>query len=119
VVENVEVAASLSLELIVLSSLLDDVESLDSMRSHGNVAPYGLALVEEATVADEVRRLLKAGLIEPLVLDALGAAHKVIDSEEASSGDLTRYWFRPTYRGWQRLWDHYDAVRDYWDSEVR
>jgi hypothetical protein len=111
------VAASFSLDLVILSSLLDDIESLESMRNTGEDPPYGLALVDEHRVADEVRRLLKAGLVEALVPNTLRNRYEVVDLKERSPTDLNDCWFRPTFRGWQRLWNHHDAVLEYRDSE--
>ena len=38
------------LPLMVLNGLADDMESVESLRAHGRVAPYGLALVDEQDV---------------------------------------------------------------------
>jgi hypothetical protein len=51
---------------MVLDGLADDIESVESLRGHGEVAPYGLALVDEQDVVDAVRSLLNDGLIEAL-----------------------------------------------------
>jgi hypothetical protein len=76
------VTADLSLELVVLSSLLDDVE------------------------------------IEPLVLGSLGRGDEIVKPADVDQAELSSYWFRPTYRGWQRLWDHHDAIMAYWAADV-
>jgi hypothetical protein len=34
------------------------------MRDHGEVAPYGLALVDDGAIVDAVRSLLSDGLVE-------------------------------------------------------
>jgi hypothetical protein len=36
-------------------------ESIESMRDHGEVAPYGLALVDNGAIVDAVRALLSDG----------------------------------------------------------
>ena len=52
------------LPLLVLDGLADDLESVGSLRDHGEVAPYGLALVDEHDVVDTLRSLLAVGLIQ-------------------------------------------------------
>jgi hypothetical protein len=52
------------LTLMVLDALVDDWESIESMRDHGEVAPYGLALVDDGAIVDAVRSLLSDGLVE-------------------------------------------------------
>src|SRR5205823_819839 len=52
------------IRLEVLDSLADDIETIDTMRSVGNVEPYGLALVGERYILEALRSLLTDGLIE-------------------------------------------------------
>ena len=52
------------LTLMVLDALADDRESIESMRDHGEVASYGLALVDKGLIVDAVRSLISDRLIE-------------------------------------------------------
>jgi hypothetical protein len=92
-----------SLPLMVLDALADDVESVETLRDHGEVAPYGLALVEERDVVHAVRDLLAAGLVvawEPSE-DAAGLAPNPAPGTDDAS--LRRYWFGWTPEG-ERVW---------------
>ena len=49
---------------MVLDSLVDDHETIDTMRDCGETAPHGLALVDEADLITAVAALLDEGLVE-------------------------------------------------------
>jgi hypothetical protein len=49
------------LPLMVLASLADDVETIYTMRSCGDMAPYGVALVGESHLLETLRSLLETG----------------------------------------------------------
>jgi hypothetical protein len=105
-----------SLPLMVLDGLADDIESVGSLRDHGEVAPYGLALVDEQDVVEALRGLLNDGLVEAWELAEPHLA--LVPAQNPSSDDtsLRRYWFRWTPRG-ERLWrEGQDALDAYWDA---
>lgn len=100
------------LPLMVLDGLADDIESIATLRDHGEVAPYGLALVDERQVLDAVRDLLERGLLtvweptseSPVRLGPVAAP----ESDDAS---LRRYWFGWTPDG-ERAWREGHDVLD-------
>ena len=49
---------------MVLDGLADDMESIESLRDHGEAAPFGLALVDEQDVVDALRALLEVRMVE-------------------------------------------------------
>jgi hypothetical protein len=51
--------------LMVLDSLADDIETIDTMRNCGDAEPNGLALVGETFILDALRCLVADRLIEP------------------------------------------------------
>ena len=63
--------------LMVLDGLADDFESVETLRNHGEVDPYGLALVDEQEVVDALQTLLADGLIEAWQPSHLGRAGAV------------------------------------------
>jgi hypothetical protein len=91
------------LPLIVLDGLADDFESIESLRDHGEVAPYGLALVDESEVVGAVRALLEEGLIE--AWEASGDPVELVPTRVPATDDasLRAYWFRWTSEG-ERTW---------------
>lgn len=66
--------------LMVLDSLADGDETIDTMRNCGEVEPYGLALVGEKFIFDALRSLLAGGLVEAIEIveadDGLGASSR-------------------------------------------
>lgn len=104
------------LPLMVLDGLADDIESVGSLRDHGEVAPYGLALVDEQDVVDALRALLDDGLVEAWELaepqfELVPASHPSTDD-----ASLRRYWFRWTAAG-ERAWRADGELLDaYWDA---
>ena len=104
------------LRLLVLDGLADDIESVESLRDHGQVAPYGLALVDEQDVLDALRSLLSDGLVEAYELAE--PQPELVPAENPSSDDasLRRYWFRWTPAG-ERQWREGRSVLDaYWSA---
>jgi hypothetical protein len=99
---------------MVLDALADDWESIESMRDHGEVAPYGLALVDDTLVVDAVRSLLRDGLIEAAE-EGPGGLVSVLAPRTAQA-TLRRYWFRPTDAG-KRVWGQgHDVLDAYWEA---
>jgi hypothetical protein len=104
------------LPLMVLDGLADDIENVESLRDHGQVAPYGLALVEEQEVVDALRNLLNEGLVEAWELAE--PELELVPANDPSSDDATlrQYWFRWTAAG-ERAWREGRRVLDaYWDA---
>lgn len=99
------------LTLLVLDGLADDFESVENLRNHGEVSPYGLALVEESEVVAAVRTLLEDGLIE--AFEAAGDPVELVPKSTPASDDdsLRAYWFRWTARG-EQLWREGHGVLD-------
>jgi hypothetical protein len=103
------------LTLMVLDALADDWESIESMRDHGEVAPYGLALVDEGLVIDAARSLLSDRLVE---VREVGASLELVPvpTPRTDEASLRRYWFRPTDAG-KSIWrDGHDVLDAYWDA---
>jgi hypothetical protein len=100
---------------MVLDSLADDWETIETMRDHGEVAPSGLALLDLALVVDAVRSLVTAGLVEVREIDTAGLTLVPVVKAGIDEANLTRYWFRPSDAGWA-VWrdgrDVLDAYRD-------
>lgn len=102
--------------LMVLDSLADDWESIESMRGHGEVAPYGLALVDEGLVIDAVRSLLSDGLVE--VREVADDPMRLVPVAEPRTDEssLRSYWYRPTNAG-DKLWQKGHSVLEaYYDA---
>jgi hypothetical protein len=100
---------------MVLDALADDWESIESMRDHGEAAPYGLALVAEGLVIDAVRALLSDGLVEAR---EVGASLELVPvpAPRTDEASLRRYWFWPTDAG-ERIWrEGHDVLDVYWDA---
>jgi hypothetical protein len=104
------------LPLLVLDSMVDDAESIETLRDHGAVALRGLALVHERDVIAAVRSLLAEGLAEALEIDASKQALIVVASPLLDAASLRAYWFRPTPAG-KQVWRGGEAVLDaYWKA---
>jgi hypothetical protein len=104
------------LSLLVLDGLADDFESIESLRDHGAVAPYGLALVEEREVVAAVRALLQDGLIE--AWQPSSDPVMLVPNRTPASDDenLRSYWFRWTAAG-ERVWREGQELLDaYYDE---
>lgn len=104
------------LTLMVLDGLADDIESVGSLREHGEVAPYGLALVDEQDVVDALRALLDEGLAQAWELTE--PAFELAPASHPSTDDasLRRYWFRWTPAG-ERVWrEGREVLHTYWDA---
>jgi hypothetical protein len=105
-----------SLTLMVLDGLADDLESVDTLRNHGDVRPYGLALVDEHEVVDALRELLVRGLVEAWELAEPQAHLMPATPPRADDVSLRRYWFRWTANG-ERVWQAGRAELDaYWHA---
>lgn len=82
----------------------------------GEVAPHGLALVDEQVVVDALRELLSNGLVEAWEvpepnLELVQVGHPMTDDDA-----LRRYWFRWTPAG-ERAWREGQSSLDaYWDA---
>ena len=103
------------LSLLVLDGLADDLESVGTLRDHGEVEPYGLALVDEAAVVGALRDLLSEGLVE--AWEVAGEPMRLVRCAAPSSDDesLRRYWFKWTPNG-QRTWRQGQGTLDaYWE----
>jgi hypothetical protein len=91
------------LELVVLDSLADDVETIYTMRNCGAIEPHGLALVGEAHIREALRRLLAEGLIEVAteyaIVDRQIRNHPIEGEPLTGDDDLRHYWFGLTPAG--------------------
>ena len=99
-----------------LDGLADDFESVEDLRNHGEVLPYGLALVEESEVVATVRTLLDDGLIE--AFEAAGDPVELVPNSMPARDDdsLRAYWFRWTAGG-EQVWREGRGVLDaYYDA---
>jgi hypothetical protein len=104
------------LTLMVLDALADDWESIESMRDHGEVAPYGLALVDEGLLIDAVRSLVRDGLVEVTEVAEAPVELVPVAVPQTDEASLRRYWFRPTDAG-KRIWrDGNDLLDAYWNA---
>jgi hypothetical protein len=104
--------------LMILDSLTDDVETIYTMRNCGDMAPYGVALIGESHLLEEIRSLLSEGQIEVHLEHAVidGRLHvRQPEGEVATTDDdLRRFWFRMTPAGEmtrQQASDVLDAYR--------
>lgn len=100
------------LGLMVLDALVDGHETVATMRDHGEVAPYGLALVDEADVIAALGVLLDEGLVE--ASEAFPEGLVLVAAPCRDPGSLGRYWFAPTQPGWQVWRDGNDLLDSYW-----
>ena len=104
------------LRLMVLDALADDWENIESMRDHGEVAPYGLALVDEELIVDAVRALLTDGLIEATEIAEDPVELVPVLAPRTDDASLRSYWFRPTEAG-KTVWrEGHDALDAYWTA---
>ena len=102
--------------LMVLDGMADDLESVETLRDHGEVAPYGLALVAEQTVVDALRTLLDGGLVQAWDLDESRRVLVPADNPSNDDVSLRRYWFSWTAAG-ERAWcEGRDVLAAYWDA---
>jgi hypothetical protein len=104
------------LSLLVLDGLADDLESVETLRNHGDVAPHGLALVDEQDVVESVRRLLEDGLIAAYDSDESAGGLVPVAQPSTDDPSLRRYWFKWTPAG-ERVWRKGADVLDaYWEA---
>jgi hypothetical protein len=104
------------LTLMVLDGLADDLESVGTLRDHGTVAPYGLALVNEEDVVDALRELLAGGLGEAWELVESKMNLVPATTPQIDDVSLCRYWFTWTADG-ERTWRGGRGMLDaYWDA---
>ena len=104
------------LTLMVLDGLADDLESVGTLRDHGEVAPYRLALVDEQDVVDALRELLVGGFVEALELAEPNLELVPAAAPQIDDASLRRYWFRSTEAG-ERAWrDGHQVLDAYWDA---
>jgi hypothetical protein len=107
------------LTLLVLDALMDDDETVETMRGHGNVAPYGLALVGESHVLTAIRKLLAGGLIRVSGENFRRNGElsgREVPEPDVDDASLRRYWFGLTPSGWQALGDADAILEAYWKS---
>jgi hypothetical protein len=104
------------LALMVLDGLADDIESVGSLRDHGEVPPYGLALVDEQEVVDALRSLLSDGLIEAWHISEPKLQLVPCPAPLIDDGSLRRYWFRWTPTGEQVWREGHGVLEAYWDA---
>jgi len=88
------------------------------LRNHGEVAPYGLALVDERDVVAAVRSLLADGLIE--AWEPSGAPVELVPQPTPATDDesLRTYWFRWTRRG-EAVWREGGEILDSYRADGR
>ena len=91
------------LTLMVLDGLADDLESIETLRDHGEVAPFGLALVNEQDIVEAVRRLLEDGLVEAWEVAEPHLRLVPASNPLTDDASLHEYWFRWTPAG-ERVW---------------
>jgi len=105
------------LTLMVLEALANDIETVKTMRSHGEANPYGLALVEEDRVLGAIRDLLADDQVEALQAEWPDYRYSLVpDAAQLDSARLRRYWYRPTDRGWEALREGEELLDAYWDA---
>jgi hypothetical protein len=104
------------LPLMVLDGLADDFESMESLRDHGEVAPYGLALIDETEVVAAVRELLQQGLIEAWCASGEPVELVPVSAPASDDASLRSYWFRWTALG-ERVWREGHDVLDAYYAE--
>jgi|SRR5215207_5712552 len=105
------------LPLMVLDGLADGIETVGSLRDHGEVAPDGLALVDEQDILDALRVLLADGLVQACQLNE--PSFKLVPLLRPSTDDasLLRYWFQWTPAG-ERVWrEGHEVLEAYWDAQ--
>ncbi len=104
------------MELLVLEGLMDGLESVETLRDHGDVAPDGLALIPEGDLLAAVETLLAQGLVEGF-REVAAPKGVVLRGPVAPTQDapaLHRLWLRNTAEGeraWRQGEDELDA---YW-----
>ena len=108
------------LPLMILDGLVDDSETIYSLRNCGDL-PQGVALVGEAHILDALRSLLADGLIEVehenVVVGRWVGWRRLIGEPGTDDSDLRRYWFRITAAG-LRTWEAAgDVLEAYWDGQ--
>lgn len=104
------------LPLMVLDALADDMENLESLRNHGEVAPFGLALVDEQDVLSVLRTLLHDGLIQARKPSDPPVELLPCPQPSADDASLRSYWFKWTEKG-ERVWrEAHDVLDAYWDA---
>jgi hypothetical protein len=110
-VDDDDVLETPPLSLLVLDGLADDLESLGTLRDHGEVEPYGLALFDEPAVLGALRELLSEGLVE--AWEVSGAPVRLVRCPAPSDDDpsLRRYWFKWTPEG-ERAWRQGQSALD-------
>jgi hypothetical protein len=101
---------------MVLDSIAADWESIETMRNHGEVPPYGLALFDLRRVIDAVRSLVTDGLVEVREIDEAGVTLVPVAKPATDDANLTRYWFRPSDAGWAVWRDGCDVLDAYWEA---
>jgi hypothetical protein len=109
------------LPLMILDALVDDSETIYSLRNCGDLPPDGIARVGEAHILDALRSLLTDGLIEVehenVVVGGWVGWRRLIGEQGTNDCDLRRYWFRITAAG-LRTWEAAaDLLEAYWDGQ--
>jgi hypothetical protein len=104
---------------VAMSCPIDDWENVESLRNHGSVPPYGLALVDEEVVIDALRSLLSDGLVWVTEFDEDGFELRPVASPQTDDASLRRYWFQPTDAG-EAVWRHArDEIHAYLDASAQ
>ncbi len=108
------------LPLMLLDAMMDDAESLDTVRDCGDAPPHGLALVGERHLIAAARRLVLDGLVEveETVRDADGGwVRRRVAAPATDDDSLLRHWYRPTERG-TAVWRGAEAELDRYHGEA-
>lgn len=107
------------LELLVLDSLVDDHETVETLELFGAAAPSGLGQVAEADVIAALNELLARGLVE--VLEEQPGADVLVrlSSPNRDPASMRRYWFTPTDQGRQVWRDGADVLDAYWRAHPK
>lgn len=82
--------------LMVLESLVDDGETIVTMRLQRDHEPHGIALVGESHILEALRFAIARGYVEVREWRQVDAEHRpeaVIPSPQTDDDSLRRYWY--------------------------
>lgn len=87
-----------SLHEMILDGLMDDVESVGTLRDHGEVEPDALALTDEQDIVDALRELVADGQVD--VWEIAVPELRLVPVAEPATDDasLRRYWYKRAAR---------------------
>lgn len=105
--------------LLILEGLQQEIESVETLRDHGEVAPYGLALLDEHELIECIRALLHEGLIEAWEERLPGAALERVEPTTPVAIDeptLRRCWFKLAPAGQAAYRAGKPELATYWDA---